>query len=314
MRLVTFRYQDQVRLGAQFNRSGVSYILDLNQVEPEFPADLLLLLRAGPSALKQARTVSDSAGEEQCIPENAVTLLAPLPHPGKILCVGHNYKGHLGIGREQLPEYPNIFCKTANTIIGPGQAIRIPKVTGQVDYEAELMVVIGKTAWRVSETDAQEHIAGYTIFNDVSARDYQKRTSQWLLGKSFDTFGPMGPALVTTDEIPDPHCLELELTVNGVPKQRANTRDLIFSVPFLISYLSKVMALEPGDVIATGTPAKLPEAANPQRFLQTGDLVRITIEKLGILENPVAAEADTNQKENQPQYNGWVKTECSEKK
>jgi acylpyruvate hydrolase len=294
MRLVTFRYQDQVRLGTQVNRSGTAYILDLNQLQRAFPADLLLLLRAGPSALEQVRAVSDSAGEEHCIPESAVTLLAPLPRPGKILCVGHNYKGHLGIGRVELPEYPNMFSKTANTITGPGQPILIPKVTGQVDYEAELMVVIGKTAWQVSETDAQSYIAGYTIFNDVSARDYQKRTSQWLLGKSFDTFGPMGPALVTTDEIPDPHCLDLELTVNGVPKQRANTRELIFSVPFLISYLSMVMPLDPGDVIATGTPAKLPEASDPQRFLQTGDLVRITIEKLGILENPIAADVVRN--------------------
>jgi acylpyruvate hydrolase len=291
MRLVTFQHQGQVRLGAQVSRSGASYILDLNRVQPDLPAELLLLMRAGASALERAREASASAGDAQWIPESEVTLLAPLPRPGKILCVGHNYKGHLGIGREELPEHPNMFSKTANTVAGPGQPILIPKVTAQVDYEAELMVVIGKTARQVSEAEAQAYVAGYTIFNDVSARDYQKRTSQWLLGKSFDTFGPMGPALVTTDEIPDPHCLDLELTVNGVPKQRANTRDLIFSVPFLVSYLSAVMTLEPGDVIATGTPAKLPEAANPQRFLEAGDVVRITIEKLGILENPVAAEA-----------------------
>jgi acylpyruvate hydrolase len=149
------------------------------------------------------------------------------------------------------------------------------------------MVVIGRSAWQVSEEDALGHVAGYTIFNDVSARDIQKRTSQWMLGKSFDTFGPMGPALVTCDEVPDPHCLELELTVNGIPKQRANTRDLIFPVPFLV-YLSQVMRLEPGDVIATGTPAKLPEAAEPRVFLRAGDRVNISIEKLGVLENPVA--------------------------
>jgi acylpyruvate hydrolase len=289
MRLVTFLYQDQIRLGAQVNRNGAFYILDLNQVRPAIPADLLLFLRAGASVLKQAREAPASADAAQWIPENNVTLLAPLPRPGKILCVGHNYKGHLGIGREELPEYPNMFSKTANTITGPGQPIFLPKLTGQVDFEAELMVVIGKTARQVSEADAQAYIAGYTIFNDVSARDYQKRTSQWLLGKSFDTFGPMGPVLVTTDEIPDPHCLNLELTVNGVPKQRANTQDLIFSVPFLVSYLSAVMTLEPGDVIATGTPAKLPEASNPQRFLEAGDVVRITIENLGSLENPVTA-------------------------
>lgn len=294
MRLVMFRYQGQVRLGVQVSRGGKPYLLDLNKAQPELPADILLLLRAGASALERVREALASAGEEQWIPESEATLLAPIPRPGKILCVGHNYKGHLGIGREELPEYPNMFSKTANTVIGSGQPILIPKAIAQVDYEAELMIVIGKTAWQVSEAEAQTYVAGYTIFNDVSARDYQKRTSQWLLGKSFDTFGPMGPALVTTDEIPDPHCLDLELTVNGVPKQHANTRDLIFSVPFLVSYLSAVMTLESGDVIATGTPAKLPEASNPQCFLEAGDVVRITIEKLGYLENPLAAEAVRN--------------------
>ncbi len=238
MRLVTFKRQSQTRVGAQISRAGENFIIDLHDVQPAIPADFLLLLSAGASVLERAREALASAGEAYWIPESEVTLLAPLPCPGKILCIGHNYKGHLGSGREELPDYPNMFCKTANTIIGPGQPIQIPKVTGQVDYEAELMVVIGKTARQVSEEEAPAYIAGYTIFNDVSARDYQKRTSQWLLGKSFDTFGPMGPTLVTTDEVPDPHSLDLELTVNGVPKQRANTRDLIFSIPFLVSYLS----------------------------------------------------------------------------
>jgi len=291
MRLVTFQHQGKVRLGTQVIRDGSVYILDLNRVQHDIPADLLLLLRAGGSVLELAREASASADKSQCIPESEVTLLAPLPHPGKILCVGHNYKGHLGIGREELPEYPNMFSKTANTITGPGQPILIPKATTQVDYEAELMIVIGKTARQVPEGEAQANVAGYTIFDDVSARDFQKRTSQWLLGKSFDTFGPMGPALVTADEVPNPHCLDLELTVNGVPRQRTNTRDMIFSVPFLVSYLSAVMTLEPGDVIATGTPAKLPDATEPQRFLEVGDVVRITIEKLGSLENTVAVEA-----------------------
>ncbi|MGA9396764.1 MAG: fumarylacetoacetate hydrolase family protein [Anaerolineaceae bacterium] len=290
MHLVTFQHQGYVRLGTQVIRDGSSYILDLNRVQQDIPADLLLLLRAGGSVLELAREASASADKSQWIPESEVTLLAPLPHPGKILCVGHNYKGHIGIGREELPEYPNIFSKTANTITGPGQPILIPQVTNQVDYEAELMIVIGKTSRQVSEREAQANVAGYTIFNDVSARDFQKRTSQWLLGKSFNTFGPMGPTLVTADEISDPHCLDLELTVNGVPRQHTNTRDMIFSVPFLVSYLSAVMTLEPGDVIATGTPAKLPDATNPQRFLEAGDVVRITIEKLGSLENTVAVE------------------------
>jgi acylpyruvate hydrolase len=283
MRLVTFEYHGQICLGAQVGTS----ILDLNKANPDLPNDILLLLSAGASALDLARETLASANAEQFIPESQVTLLAPVPHPGKILCIGHNYKGHIGIGKTELPEYPNFFCKTANTIIGHHQPIIVPRVTSQVDYEAELAVIIGKCGRDIPENEAMDYVAGYSIFNDVSARDYQKRTSQWFLGKSFDTFGPLGPALVTKDEVPDLHCLNLELTVNGVPKQRTNTSDLIFSIPFLVSYLSQVLILDPGDIIATGTPTKLPEAANPQRFLEPGDVVEITIEKLGILTNPV---------------------------
>jgi acylpyruvate hydrolase len=283
MRLVTFQHDGQVRLGAQVKNA----ILDLNQANPAIPADIFLLLSAGASALGLVREALASADAATLIPESEVTLLAPVLRPGKILCIGHNYKGHIGLGKTELPEYPNFFCKTANVITGHGHPIIVPRVTQQVDYEAELAVIIGKRGHDITESEAMDYVAGYSIFNDVSARDYQKRTSQWLLGKSFDTFGPLGPALVTADEVPDPHCLDLELTVNGVPKQRTNTRDLIFSVPFLVSYLSQVMTLDPGDIIATGTPAKLPEAANPQRFLEPGDVVEITIEKLGTLRNIV---------------------------
>jgi acylpyruvate hydrolase len=283
MRLVTFHHLGQTRLGAQVGDS----ILDLNQANPIIPADIFLLLSAGASALGLVREALVSAEAGMFVPESDVTLLAPVPHPNKILCIGHNYQGHIGPGQTELPEYPNFFCKTANVITGHQHPILVPRVTSQMDYEAELAVVIGVRAHDIPEAEAMDHVAGYSIFNDVSARDYQKRTSQWLLGKSFDTFGPLGPALVTKDEVPNPHCLDLELTVNSVPKQRANTRDLIFSVPFLVSYLSQVMTLDPGDIIATGTPAKLPEAANPQRFLEPGDVVEITIEKLGTLRNTV---------------------------
>lgn len=282
MRLVTFEHQGQARCGAQVRRENENFILDLGA-----PDDIFLLCYARASVLGLVHEAL--AKGEQLIPESAATLLAPIPRPGKILCVGHNYKGHIGIGKTDLPEYPNFFCKTANTIIGSNQPIRIPRVTRQVDYEAELAVVIGRRGRDIAEAEAMDHVAGYSIFNDVSARDYQKRTSQWLLGKSFDTFGPLGPALVTADEVPDPHSLDLQLTVNGEPKQRANTRDLIFSVPFLVSYLSQVLTLEPGDIIATGTPAKLhpSEAPESQRFLNAGDVVEITIERVGTLRNTV---------------------------
>ncbi len=298
MRLVTFVYQGQQAIGAQIGAAqgcaaqgcaaqGCAGIFDFRRISPELPADMMDFLAIGPDGLARARAALSTIDESQLVPESSVTLLAPVLRPGKILCVGHNYKGHIGIGRSELPEYPNMFCKTANTIAGPNQPIRIPRVTQQVDYEAELAVIIGRPGRDIAESDAMQHVAGYSIFNDVSARDYQKRTSQWLLGKSFDTFGPLGPALVTTDEVPDPHCLGFELTVNGEPKQRANTSDIIFSVPFLVSYLSQVMPLEPGDIIATGTPAKLPEAANPQVFLKPGDVVEIKMDKLGTLTNPV---------------------------
>lgn len=281
MRLVTFRHGSREGIGVQLE----SAILDLSQVG--MPTDMKDFLLLGEAARAQTHEALVSVKAEWLLPASDVTLLAPVPRPDKILCIGHNYKGHIGIGRTELPEYPNLFCKTINTIIGHDQPIVIPPVTSQVDFEAELMAVIGKRARNVSESQAENCIAGYTIFNDVSARDYQKRTSQWMLGKSFDTFGPMGPVLVTPEEVPDPYNLEMELTVNGVAAQRVNTCDMIFSVPYLISYLSQVMTLEVGDVIATGTPSKLPEAAERKRFLQAGDVVEITIEKIGRLRNMV---------------------------
>lgn len=283
MRLVTFRHLDHERIGLQLE----TQILDLSRVSDDLPTDMKSFLTLGESGLAQAHKALASVKKEWLLAETDVTLLAPIPRPDKILCIGHNYAGHIGIGKTELPEYPNMFSKTVNTITGHNKPILIPPVTAQVDYEAELMAIIGKRASQVSESEAEACIAGYTIFNDVSARDYQKRTSQWMLGKCFDTFGPMGPALVTTDEVPDPYTLDLELTVNGIPQQRVNTSDMIFSVPHLISYISQVMTLEVGDVIATGTPSKLPEAAEAKRFLQSGDVIEITIEKLGTLRNKI---------------------------
>lgn len=283
MRLVTFCHESNERIGVQLE----SNILDLSRVSADIPTDMKAFLSLGQSALAQTHEALASVRESWLLAESDVTLLAPIPRPDKILCIGHNYQGHIGIGKTEVPEYPNLFCKTVNTITGHNHLIIIPPVTQQADFEAELMAVIGKRAYRVTEEEANTCIAGYTIFNDVSARDYQKRTSQWMLGKSFDTFGPMGQALVTPDEVPDPYALDLELTVNGVPQQRVNTKDMIFSVPYLISYISQVMTLEVGDVIATGTPSKLPEAAEQKRFLRKGDVVEIKIEKLGALRNKV---------------------------
>ena len=186
-----------------------------------------------------------------------VRLLAPVPRPGAIWCIGYNYRGHTAV---EDPPYPDVFVKTANTVVGPDEPVLLPRASADVDYEAELAVVIGTTAHDVTPDRALEHVAGYTVFDDVSARDWQRRTSQWVLGKSFDTFGPMGPALVTVDEVPDPQDLAVELRCNGELTVSSHTSRMVFPVAFLVSYLSQVATLQPGDVIATGTPQKLPDA------------------------------------------------------
>ena len=216
MHLVTFSDQEQTRLGARVVRDDHRYVIDLHAAQPDLPDEMIAFLSAGEPALRLARQVVVAAPDHALRPEEDVRLLAPVPRPGKIICLGHNYFDHMGIGRTEPPEFPTFFCKTVNTIIGSGEPIVLPKVSAQVDYEAELAVVIGRRARHVSIDQALHFVAGYSIFNDVSARDYQRRTSQWMIGKSFDTFGPFGPTLVTTDEIPNPHELELTLTLNDL--------------------------------------------------------------------------------------------------
>jgi acylpyruvate hydrolase len=289
MRLITFTSSNQIpHLGALLANEQ---LLDLNQADARLPTDMLDFLDLGQSAMELAREAVEQPSSEGWLPLAEVELLAPVPRPGKIICMGHNYSDHIGIGRSAPPEFPNFFCKTANTVIGPNQPIIIPAVTEQVDYEAELAVVIGRRAHRVSEAEAFDYVAGYTIFNDVSARDYQKRGSQWFLGKSFDTFGPMGPALVTPDEVREPHNLELSLTVNGQEMQHTNTRNMIFSIPYQISYLSRVMTLEPGDILSTGTPAKTELAKSLPPFMKAGDIVSIQLEGIGVLTNPLISQS-----------------------
>jgi len=236
-------------------------------------------------------TASTSAPSGAWIPLAELDLLAPVPRPGKIICMGHNYHDHSGLAVGELPEYPTFFSKYANTVIGPNRPVVLPRISKLVDNEAELACIIGRRARHVSEAEALDHIAGYTIFNDVSGRDFQKRTSQWMMGKTFDTFGPMGPALVTADEIQDPGNLELSLTVNGQEIQHSNTRHFIFSIPFLIAYLSEVMTLEPGDLLSTGTPARLGDFREHPIYMQPGDEVCIEIEKIGELRNTFVSEA-----------------------
>lgn len=218
-----------------------------------------------------------------------VKVEAPVQKPGKIICVGHNYREHiLEMGRE-LPSNPVIFAKFANTILGPDDDIPFYPISDQLDYEAEFTFVIGKQARNVSEEDALDYVAGYTITNDVTYRDIQRRTLQWLQGKTVDGSAPMGPYLVTSDELQDPSGLDVVLTVNGEVRQKTNTANLVFDVKKLVSFLSNLMTLEPGDVVLTGTPGGVGVAMNPPTFLKDGDVVRIEIDKVGALENKVKA-------------------------
>jgi 2-keto-4-pentenoate hydratase/2-oxohepta-3-ene-1,7-dioic acid hydratase in catechol pathway len=217
-----------------------------------------------------------------------VQLLAPIPRPLKIIGIGVNYRGHAKETGRDIPKAPILFSKPPTAIVGPEASIVIPNDASKVDYEVELGVVIGKPARNVTVNDALDYIGGYTVFNDISAREYQFRDGQWFRGKSFDTFAPMGPCLTLPDQIADPQDLKLQLRLNGEVRQNGSTSDMIFSVAELIVDISQVMTLEPGDVIATGTPAGVGHVAKPKPvYLQPGDVVEAEIAGIGILRNPV---------------------------
>ena len=280
MKLVTYERNGQRSIGVLSDRG----VIDLPAASGgTLPADLLTLLQQGDAALAQAR---NAVARGQAIPLADVQLKALLPRPGKIIGIGLNYADHAAEGGREKPKYPMIFTKAVSAVIGTGEPIRIPPVTQAVDFEGELAVVIGKRAKDVPPKDALDYVAGYTICNDVSARDYQQRSSP-TAGKSFDTFAPLGPALVTRDEVPDPHVLDIRTLVSGEEMQHSNTRHLIFNIPYLIDYLSHIFALEPGDVITTGTPSGVGLFRTPPRFLKPGDTVRIEVQGVGVLENPV---------------------------
>lgn len=212
---------------------------------------------------------------------------APVPRPGKLICIGLNYRDHAAESNMAIPERPVVFSKFSTAVIAPGEPVVTPETSQQVDYEAELAVVIGRRAKNVSVSSALDYVLGYTAFNDVSARDFQFADGQWQRGKSCDTFAPMGPVIVTADEIPDPHRLSIKLRLNGKTMQDSNTDQLIFGVPELIAFLSETITLEPGDVIATGTPPGVGFARKPPVFLKHGDQMEVEIEKIGTLNSVV---------------------------
>ncbi len=283
MKLVTFEQDGTARIGVLRDQE----VIDLQATDPHLPTEMLAFLDAGREATDRARAAHATDGA-QTFPLTDVRLLAPIRNPRKFIAIGQNYADHCAEQNVNPPKTPILFAKFATAIIGPGAPIRLSEISEKVDYEAELAFVIGRHGRDIPEDQARAHIAGYTICNDVSARDLQFADRQWVRGKSIDTFAPLGPALVTPDEIDDPHTLDISLTLNGKTMQSSNTRNLLFGVDTLVSFLSRAFTLEPGDVVTTGTPPGVGVFRTPPVFLQCGDTVSITIESVGVLTNPVA--------------------------
>lgn len=307
MKLVTFQHDNGIAIGAYVEGEK---IVDLHEAYKSLlqsegkvridekaaafvPNTMEAFLEGGQDALAEAKRAVDYVVkenvEEVLYDRQMITLLAPVHKPEKIICVGHNYREHiLEMGRE-IPEYPVVFAKFANAIIGPEDDIPFYPISEQLDYEAEFVFVVGKEAKNVSEADALDYVAGYSIANDVTYRDIQRRTLEWLQGKSVDGSAPIGPWIVTSDELTDPSGLGVTLKVNGEVRQQTNTENLVFTVQKLVSFLSNLMTLKPGDVVLTGTPGGVGVAMDPPQFLKDGDVVTIEIDKVGVLENKVSA-------------------------
>ena len=242
--------------------------------------------------VRDEKAIAEARDKGWLVPSRDAYWFAPVPRPGKIICIGLNYRDHAAESKMPIPEKPIVFSKFSTAVIAPGEPVVLPSTSQQVDYEAELAVVIGRHAKHLSADRAYDYVLGYTAFNDVTARDFQFADGQWQRGKSCDTFAPMGQTIVTTDTITDPHKLSIKLVLNGQTMQDSNTDQLIFGVPALIEFLSHSITLEPGDVIATGTPPGVGFARNPPVFLKAGDEMEVLIEGMGGLGNPVVSESD----------------------
>jgi 2-keto-4-pentenoate hydratase/2-oxohepta-3-ene-1,7-dioic acid hydratase in catechol pathway len=274
MKLITFSIADgKCRPGVLIGNT----ILDLSEAGY---ADTLAVIAAGLTKAPAGTT----------LPLDDVKLHTPLENPPRVFAIGLNYRDHAKEAKMALPEVPVVFFKLPSAIIGPGETIVLPRNSKEPDYEAELAFVIGKGGYRIPAAAWREHVYGYTVVNDVSARDVQRATSQWSMAKSFPTFCPVGPAIVTADEIADPHQLGISLSIDGEILQESNTRELIFKIPELVEYLSSITPLLPGDIVSTGTPAGVGMGRTPKRWLKPGETVTASVEGLGTLTNPVAAE------------------------
>jgi 2-keto-4-pentenoate hydratase/2-oxohepta-3-ene-1,7-dioic acid hydratase in catechol pathway len=283
MKLVTFTHDHSTRVGAV---AGDAVVDSLGN--SAIPPRMIDFLALGNEAFAAMQALIDSGNHR--IPLGDVKLEAPVPRPGKYLAISLNYADHIAETGKARPEYPSFFTKQSTCVIGSGDAIQRPLVSDKLDYEGELAFVIGRRCRHVPAETAHEVIAGFTIANDVSVRDWQARSPTMMIGKSFDTAGPLGPWIVTSDEIHDPHNLELKTWVDGELRQNANTGEMLFNCYEMVAYLSEAMTLEPGDVISTGTPAGVGVKMYPRGYLKPGQTVRIEIEGIGALVNPVVME------------------------
>jgi 2-keto-4-pentenoate hydratase/2-oxohepta-3-ene-1,7-dioic acid hydratase in catechol pathway len=280
MKLATYERNGQIGIGIVADQQ----IFAIH--EPGMPSSMLELIQGGDGMLEQVKQAF-SRGDLEAFPVSEARLKAPISNPHKIMAIGHNYMDHIREQNAPVPAYPILFAKYPTAIIGPDETISWDEsLTRQVDIEAELCVVIGKTARSVAKERALEYVFGYTALNDVSARDIQYGDKQWVRGKSLDTFCPLGPVIATADEIPDPQVLHLGSRINDFVMQDSSTSEMIFNVKYLISYLSKAFTLEPGDLIASGTPKGVGMYRHPQLFLKDGDIVTIEVERIGKLTNP----------------------------
>ncbi len=287
MRLLSFDKAGTPTLGVRRDDT----VVDLSVAAPDLPRDLMGLLRAGPEALDRANRAAADAGADAVRPATGLVYHPPIGNPGKILCVGLNYLDHAAESKHDTPDYPVMFARFANTLVGHGQPMIRPRCSTQFDFEGEMVVIVGKGGRHIARAEAHAHVAGYSIFNEGSIRDYQFKGPQWTMGKNFDATGGFGPEMVSADELPaGASGLRLQTRLNGSVVQQASTSDMIFDVAELIFVISEAITLAPGDIIVSGTPSGVGFARKPPLFMKHGDICEVEIEGIGTLSNPIQDE------------------------
>lgn len=288
MRLMMYNHGGATKLGSVEGDS----VVDLQAADPSLPDTILGVIEGGDTVLAKARAAAAAAQHGAKVALADVTPALPIARPEKFMCIGLNYALHAKEGGHDIPTYPSMFMRAPNSIIPAGAPVVRPKSSEQLDYECELTIIIGKGGRHISEDTALDHVFGYTLFNDVSVRDFQRKIPQWIPGKNFDSTGPLGPHIVTADELPaGASGLRIMTRVNGNTMQDSNTSDMIFSTAKIIAILSEFMTLSPGDVIATGTPSGVAHARKPPAWMKAGDVVEVEVENIGILKNSIVDEA-----------------------